>query len=167
MCSILSIRSVKAVMSFHRKWMRLLPLYSSAVLNIRPCLPFHWKISDNWVNSRLQMDNNWKIENAALMPSSSSYFTLYEKIIIKTHGLWLTLPSFATASTSTSLAPRMNLVMTTGCSWRTNSSRLFKSVNRSRMQYLIPHFNCSVFRWGQSLLHKWVDGILKPESDRE
>lgn len=123
--SILPIRSVKAVMSLHRKWMRLLPLYSSAVLNICLCLPFHWKISQDWVNFRLEMNNNnIKIKNAALMPS---YIIIFLHFIKKKnpHGFWLTLPSFATASTSTSLAPRMNLVMTTGCSWRTNSSRLF------------------------------------------
>lgn len=48
--------------------------------------------------------------------------------------------------------------------------QIFNSVNRSRMQYLILNFNCSltsVFRWGQSLLHKWVDEILKLERDRE
>lgn len=39
MYSILPIRSVWAIMCFHRKWMTLLPLYSSAVLNICPTSP--------------------------------------------------------------------------------------------------------------------------------
>lgn len=81
MYSILPIRSVKAGMSFHRKWMRLLPLYSSAVLNICPCLPFHWKISEYWVNSKLEMNNNnIKIKNAALMPLYDIiFYTLFKK----------------------------------------------------------------------------------------
>lgn len=106
--------------------MRLLPPYSSAVLNICPRLPFQWKISEHSVNSRLEMNNNnIKIKNARLMPSYNIiFYTLFKKKQ-KKHEFCLTLPSFATASTSTSLAPRMNLVMTTGCSWRTDSSQFF------------------------------------------
>ena len=44
----------------------------------------------------------------------------------------LTLPALATASTSTSLAPRMNLVMTTGCSWRKDSRAVILSTAKNR-----------------------------------
>lgn len=43
---------------------------------------------------------------------------LYDTLENSAHvGECLTLPDLATASTSTSLAPRMNLVITTGCSY--------------------------------------------------
>lgn len=74
MYSIFPIRSVRAVMSFHRKWMRLLPLYSSAELNICPCLPFHWKISEDWINSRLEINNN-NIKNK----KNAAFYTLLKR----------------------------------------------------------------------------------------